>query len=49
MKSLANEFFQTMEKGARDYQAQHADEFELISNGIKNEPTSARKSIWSIR
>src|SRR5271169_2734197 len=24
MKSLANEFFQTMEKGARDYQAQHS-------------------------
>jgi ribose transport system substrate-binding protein len=37
MKSLANEFFQTMEKGAHDYQAQHADQFELISNGIKNE------------
>src|SRR5580692_11688729 len=37
MKSLANEFFQTMEKGARDYQAQHSDEFDLISNGIKNE------------
>src|SRR5260370_25153162 len=37
MKSLANEFFQTMEKGARDYQTQHADEFDLISNGIKNE------------
>jgi len=37
MKSLANEFFQTMEKGARDYQAQHTDQFELISNGIKNE------------
>jgi len=37
MKSLANEFFQTMEKGARDYQAQHSGEFDLISNGIKNE------------
>jgi ribose transport system substrate-binding protein len=37
MKSLANEFFQTMEKGARDYQAQHPDQFDLISNGIKNE------------
>lgn len=37
MKSLANEFFQTMEKGARDYQAQHSSEFDLISNGIKNE------------
>jgi len=37
MKSLANEFFQTMEKGARDYQAQHSSDFDLISNGIKNE------------
>jgi ribose transport system substrate-binding protein len=37
MKSLANEFFQTMEKGARDYQAEHTAEFDLISNGIKNE------------
>src|ERR1700727_299218 len=37
MKSLANEFFQTMEKGARDYQAQHTSEFKLVSNGIKNE------------
>jgi ribose transport system substrate-binding protein len=37
MKSLANEFFQTMEKGARDYQAKHSSEFDLISNGIKNE------------
>ena len=37
MKSLANEFFQTMEKGARDYHAKHSSEFDLISNGIKNE------------
>jgi ribose transport system substrate-binding protein len=37
MKSLANEFFQTMEKGARDYQSQNSDKFTLISNGIKNE------------
>jgi len=37
MKSLANEFFQTMEKGARDYHAKHSGEFDLISNGIKNE------------
>lgn len=37
MKSLANEFFQTMETGARDYQAQHTADFDLISNGIKNE------------
>ncbi|EKT4480335.1 sugar ABC transporter substrate-binding protein [Pseudomonas putida] len=37
MKSLANEFFRTMEDGAKDYQKGHADEFELIANGIKNE------------
>jgi len=37
MKSLANEFFQTMEKGAKDYQAQNSSKFDLISNGIKDE------------
>lgn len=37
MKSLANEFFRTMEDDAKDYQKAHADEFELIANGIKNE------------
>lgn len=37
MKSLANEFFLTMESGARDHQAQHAAEYELIPNGIKDE------------
>ena len=37
MKSLANEFFQTMEKGAQAYQSQHSGDFELISNGIRNE------------
>ena len=37
MKSLANEFFQTMEKGAQGYQSQHSGDFELISNGIRNE------------
>ncbi len=37
MKSLANEFFVTMADGARVHQAQHADEYELIVNGIKNE------------
>ena len=37
MKSLANEFFRTMEDGSKDYQKAHADEFELIANGIKNE------------
>ena len=37
MKSLANEFFRTMEDGAKDYQKAHANEFDLIANGIKNE------------
>lgn len=37
MKSLANEFFRTMEDGAKDYQKAHPDDFELIANGIKNE------------
>ena len=37
MKSLANEFFMTMEKGARDHQAAHAADYDLIVNGIKDE------------
>tara|TARA_R110002096_G_scaffold4493_28_gene20996 strand:+ start:2523 stop:3401 length:879 start_codon:yes stop_codon:yes gene_type:complete len=37
MKSLANEFFKTMADGAEAYQADHAEEFELIVNGIRNE------------
>jgi len=37
MKSLANEFFLAMENGAKDYQREHAAEFELITNGIKDE------------
>ncbi|HGA2318171.1 TPA: sugar ABC transporter substrate-binding protein [Pseudomonas putida] len=37
MKSLANEFFRTMEDGAKDYQKGHANEFDLVANGIKNE------------
>lgn len=41
MKSLANEFFLTMEDGAKAYQKQHAADFELISNGIKNESDTA--------
>ncbi|HEX8590799.1 sugar ABC transporter substrate-binding protein [Pseudomonas sp.] len=46
MKSLANEFFLTMEDGAKDYQKQHSADFDLISNGIKNESdTSAQIDI----
>ncbi|MFK8331843.1 sugar ABC transporter substrate-binding protein [Pseudomonas sp. BJa5] len=37
MKSLANEFFLTMEDGAKAYQKEHANDFELVSNGIKDE------------
>ncbi len=43
MKSLANEFFQTMEKGARAYQSENSSEFDLISNGIKNETDVAKQ------
>jgi ribose transport system substrate-binding protein len=37
MKSLANEFFATMAEGARQHQAQHPDQYDLIVNGIKDE------------
>jgi len=37
MKSLANEFFQTMADGARKHQAAHAADYDLVVNGIKNE------------
>ena len=37
MKSLANEFFQTMQDGARAHQRQQASKYDLISNGIKDE------------
>lgn len=46
MKSLANEFFLTMENGAKAYQQQHGDEFQLVTNGIKNETdTTAQVNI----
>ena len=37
MKSLANEFFLTMEQGAKAHQAGHAEQYDLIANGIKDE------------
>lgn len=37
MKSLANEFFKTMEEGARSHQQAHAADYELIAGGIKDE------------
>ena len=41
MKSLANEFFLTMEDGAKAYQKEHFADFDLISNGIKDETDTA--------
>jgi ribose transport system substrate-binding protein len=37
MKSLANEFFKTMEDGARAHQKAHATEYDLLATGIKDE------------
>lgn len=37
MKSLANEFFLTMENGAKAHQQAHAADYDLIANGIKDE------------
>jgi len=37
MKSLANEFFSTMEEGARLHQAAHQGDYELLAEGIKDE------------
>jgi len=43
MKSLANEFFLTMEDGAKAYQKDHAADFDLVSNGIKDETDTANQ------
>ena len=37
MKSLANEFFKTMEDGAKTHQKEHSSEYDLTAVGIKNE------------
>ncbi|WCJ59867.1 sugar ABC transporter substrate-binding protein [Fontisphaera persica] len=37
MKSLANEFFLTMENGAKAHQKANADRYDLLANGIKDE------------
>jgi ribose transport system substrate-binding protein len=37
MKSLANEFFKTMEDGARAHRAAAPERYELIASGIKDE------------
>jgi ribose transport system substrate-binding protein len=43
MKSLANEFFKTMADGARRHQSAHADAYELLATGIKDEQDVARQ------
>jgi len=37
MKSLANEFFTTMADGAKKHHEQHANQYDLVVNGIKDE------------
>jgi ribose transport system substrate-binding protein len=44
MKSLANEFFATMEQGARKHAEAHPGQYELIVNGIKDERDLARQT-----
>jgi ribose transport system substrate-binding protein len=43
MKSLANEFFVTMEAGTREHHAAHANDYDLIINGIKDEAALAEQ------
>ncbi len=43
MKSLANEFFSTMAKGAERHQSEHADDYDLVINGIKDERDLSRQ------
>jgi len=43
MKSLANDFFSSMAQGAKKHQAEHADAYELIVNGIKDEVDLSRQ------
>lgn len=43
MKSLANEFFKSMEDGARAHQAADPSRYELVATGIKDEQDVARQ------
>src|SRR5512136_2075262 len=43
MKSLANEFFLTMENGAKAHQQAHANDYDLLANGIKDELDVSRQ------
>lgn len=44
MKSLANEFFSTMRDGAEAHQAENADKYDLIVNGLKDEGDVTRQA-----
>jgi ribose transport system substrate-binding protein len=43
MKSLANEFFKTMEEGARVHHTEHAEDYDLTVVGIKDEQDVAKQ------
>lgn len=43
MKSLANEFFLNMENGAKAHQKANAQQYDLITNGIKDERDTANQ------
>ncbi|MDG2220156.1 MAG: sugar ABC transporter substrate-binding protein [Rubripirellula sp.] len=43
MKSLANEFFSTMAEGAEAHQSAHANQYDLVVNGIKDERDLSRQ------
>ena len=43
MKSLANEFFLTMENGAKAHQQAHPADYDLLANGIKDELDVSRQ------
>jgi ribose transport system substrate-binding protein len=43
MKSLANEFFKTMEEGARAHHKEHAAQYDLTVVGIKDEQDVAKQ------
>jgi len=44
MKALNNEFFRTMENGAKAHQQSHADQYDLISTGISVETEVDKQS-----
>jgi ribose transport system substrate-binding protein len=43
MKSLANEFFLTMENAAKTHQQENSGDYELLANGIKDEQDVSRQ------